>query len=62
MKGWVGKQINNKGLSVRTVITHQATNFTKLSFKDMPALASKMLERVSPMKSVETTSSSVYPI
>lgn len=40
-------------------IPYQEMSLTKLGFNEIPALASKMLERASPMKSVETTSSSV---
>jgi len=35
--------------------TNQATSLTKLSLREMPAPASKMVECVSPMKSEETT-------
>lgn len=41
--------------------TYHETNLTKLELREIPALASKMEEWVSPFKSVETTSSSVYP-
>lgn len=36
-------------------------SFTNWSFNGIPALASKIDEWVSPMKSDDTTSSSVYP-
>nr|ACR35008.1 unknown [Zea mays] len=39
-------------------LSYQDTSFTKLPFKAMPALASKMLDLLSPWKSVETRSSS----
>ncbi|TNN57910.1 hypothetical protein EYF80_031826 [Liparis tanakae] len=35
--------------------THHDTSFTKCSLRAMPAPASKMEERVSPLKSVDTT-------
>ena len=38
-------------------VTHQETIFTKVGDSWMPALASTMLDLVSPMKSDETTSS-----
>ena len=40
---------------------YHETSLTKLSLSARPALASKMDEFVSPMKSADTTSSSVYP-
>ncbi|EJW92840.1 hypothetical protein EVA_19053 [gut metagenome] len=40
-------------------MSYQETTFTKVSVRAMPALASKMEVRASPMKSLETTSSSV---
>jgi hypothetical protein len=39
--------------------TYHATSLTKLSLSEIPALTSKIDECVSPIKSVETTSSSV---
>jgi hypothetical protein len=41
-------------------LSYQATIFTKFLLREIPAFASKMEEWVSPFKSVETTSSSVY--
>jgi len=38
---------------------YHETSLTKLSLSETPALASKMDECLSPIKSVETTSSSV---
>ncbi len=38
----------------------QATSFTKCGFREMPAAASKMDDALSPTKSADTTSSSVY--
>ena len=43
-----------------TTCTYHDTSFTKLSFRAMPALASKTLLKVLPMKSEDTTCSSVY--
>jgi len=40
-------------------LSYHEINFMKFWFKDIPALASKMLECVSPFISLETTSSSV---
>lgn len=40
-------------------LSYQEINLTKLLFNEMPAFASKMLEWLSPIKSLETTSSSV---
>ena len=40
---------------VRRHVTHQETSLTKFSLRAMPAPASKMEERVSPLKSVDTT-------
>merc|ERR1719174_830941 len=42
-------------------LSYQETSLTNLSSRAMPAFASKMDECGSVMKSVETTSSSVYP-
>lgn len=41
-------------------LSYQATSLTNLSFKEIPALASKMHEWGFPFKSVETSSSSLY--
>ena len=41
-------------------LSYHETNFTKFLLREIPALASKMEEWVSPFKSVETISSSVY--
>src|SRR5215471_19152096 len=43
-------------------LSYQAISFTKRSFKAIPALASNTQVHGSPIKSDETTSSSVYPI
>ena len=43
----------------RTSLSYHDTSFTKVSFREMPAPASKMLECESWMKSEETTASSV---
>lgn len=37
------------------LLTYQEMSLTKLSFREMPAPASKMEEWVSPMKSEDTT-------
>merc|ERR1712176_1369807 len=42
-------------------LSYHDTNFTKLSFNEIPAFTSKIEERASPTKSCETTSSSVHP-
>lgn len=42
-------------------LSYHDTSLTKLELREIPALASKTEEWASPMKSVETTSSSVYP-
>merc|ERR1712121_169160 len=42
-------------------LSYQDTSLTKCSFRAMQALASKMEERTSLLKSVDTTWSSVYP-
>jgi hypothetical protein len=41
------------------VETYHETSLTKFLLREIPALASKMEERLSPFMSVETTSSSV---
>ena len=43
-------------------LSYQLTSLTKLGDSEMPAVASKMDDRSSPMKSAETTASSVYPM
>lgn len=40
-------------------VTHQEINLTNFLFNEMPALTSKIEECKSPMKSDDTTSSSV---
>jgi hypothetical protein len=40
-------------------LSYHETSLTKFLFREIPALASKMEERVSPFKSEETISSSV---
>mmetsp|Transcript_9734 Transcript_9734/g.13410 ORF Transcript_9734/g.13410 Transcript_9734/m.13410 type:complete len:115 (-) Transcript_9734:789-1133(-) len=42
-------------------LSYQDTTLTKLSLREMPAFASKILDRGSWTKSCETTASSVYP-
>mmetsp|Transcript_3659 Transcript_3659/g.14729 ORF Transcript_3659/g.14729 Transcript_3659/m.14729 type:complete len:299 (-) Transcript_3659:1382-2278(-) len=43
-------------------LSYQLTSLTKLGESEMPAVASKIDERSSPMKSADTTASSVYPM
>lgn len=42
-------------------LSYHDTSFTKSSVSAIPAVASKMEERASPIKSEDTTASSVYP-
>lgn len=45
---------STREMKQRVQLTYQEMSFTKLSLREMPAAASKIEERLSPMKSVET--------
>merc|ERR1719262_454149 len=54
-------QSSTRRLEYPHSLSYQDTSFTKLLFREIPALMSTTDEVFSPTKSVETTSSSTYP-